>query len=419
MRRLSFGVVALVAMAGARPAAATEISCDLAESGFALVDGALSEWGEVAGITLEQPLPGGSSSGASDLSINVRCVYDPDGLMFAIQVRDDRIIRNPGGDPVKDDAVELAFGGPTGARRLVIFPGDGSGQKQVSRWMPGKKPAKNIEIAGGTTKTGYNLEIGLPWAEVPGWSRGVPRLPFGLTVTDGDARVDRAVQAVVTSARGRGDAELDSLNFQGGDEVYRDFLSKLKIRPADITLDKLADMDGDPGPERVIAAGKVIGSISDSFTYFSIPVASPKDVKEVRVVELTGDGRSSIIVRFIQRGNGGARELLSVWNLNGTEWQRTFAHEIGKFATPNKLTNTWTLRKHPKGKGHDLVFTVGEVVGFTQETWLETPADDLTPIILPWGEGPKMEAFRFNDFEFIGLEEPPPKVAKKKKGKKG
>jgi hypothetical protein len=193
----------------------------------------------------------------------------------------------------------------------------------------------------------------------------------------------------------------------------------MKLKPADITLDKLADVDGDPGPERIIAAGRIVGAISDGFTFFSLPVASNKDVKEVRVVDLTGEGRSSVIVRFLQRGNGGSREIVSVWNLNGSDWQRTFAHEVGKFAGQSKLTNTWALRKRPKGKGMDLVFAVGDVAGFSQETWLESPAEDLTPILLPWGDGAKIEAFRFQGFEFSGVDEPPAKGAKKKRGKKG
>jgi hypothetical protein len=60
------------------------------------------------------------------------------------------------------------------------------------------------------------------------------------------------------------------------------------------------------------------------------------------------------------------------------------------------MTDSWQLvpRAHG-GKGLDLVVKPGEVVGFTPESWNETPATDMVPILLPWGEK-KHEIWHFD-----------------------
>src|SRR4051794_1619135 len=84
-------------LAAAGSAAATELTCERADPGFALVDGDLREWAEVGSITVTGPglpVPGGAWSGKKDAEATVRCVYDDDSVTFAIWVTDDRIIRS-------------------------------------------------------------------------------------------------------------------------------------------------------------------------------------------------------------------------------------------------------------------------------------------------------------------------------------
>lgn len=426
MRNFAVLVGGLVTLALPRAVRATPVPCDLADAGFAIPDGAVSEWGAVDGVTVEGPglpVPNGAWTDNKDASFTVKCVYDGEFVTFAITALDERLLRNAAPDPMKDDAITLAFAdGKGGVKRLEIFPPDGQGVKLSARWMPGKKPAKSVsggfEFGSGAVKNGYNLEVAFPYAMLPGFSKSTPRIPFGVYMSDADARVANKIEALLTTAKGRADKnpkELDMLGLQSGDEVYREFLQKLKIKPGAITIDQLVEVDGHDGPERVIRAGRIVAALSDSFTYFTIPAQTDKDVREVKLVDLTGEKRMSVLARYLQRGIDGSRELVSVWNLDGTDWVRTFSHETGKFQDQNKVINTWSMKKPAKGKGLELHFAVGEVVGWDQETWLESPAEDAVPILLPWGDGPRADAFAFQGYEYIGVDLPAPKSGKKTK----
>ncbi len=88
--------------------------------------------------------------------------------------------------------------------------------------------------------------------------------------------------------------------------------------------------------------------------------------------------------------------MLSIWSARGGQFTRVFAHEIAKQVGKSRLANTWQLVPRGKGGkgGMDLVIAPGEVAGFTQASWNETPATDMVPILLPWGEK-KQEIWRF------------------------
>jgi hypothetical protein len=102
-----------------------------------------------------------------------------------------------------------------------------------------------------------------------------------------------------------------------------------------------------------------------------------------------------VVVRYREHGGGGSREVLAVWALRDGALARIFAHEIGKQVGAARMTNRVEIvPRKGKARGHDIVIQPGEVVGFTAETWNETPASDMVPILLPWGEK-KEEVWRF------------------------
>jgi hypothetical protein len=98
-------------------------------------------------------------------------------------------------------------------------------------------------------------------------------------------------------------------------------------------------------------------------------------------------------VRYREHGGGGSRDVLAVFVLRGGGFARLFAHEIAKQVGDARLENRWELRKAKRGR--ELVITPGEVRGFSAATWNETPAEDMAPILLPWGEK-KQEVWRFD-----------------------
>jgi len=67
-----------------------------------------------------------------------------------------------------------------------------------------------------------------------------------------------------------------------------------------------------------------------------------------------------------------------------------------------RIVNVWELvPKKGKRRGQDLSIRAGEAVGVTRETWNEIPAEDMVPILLPWGEKTK-EIWHFDNDEVSG-----------------
>jgi hypothetical protein len=163
----------------------------------------------------------------------------------------------------------------------------------------------------------------------------------------------------------------------------------------------MADMGGDPGLERVVRVGKTVGVIGKEYLFFEIPVREVRDIRDFRVLDLAGDGRHSIVIKYIERGSGGSREVLGVWKIVGPNFRRTFATELAKQQGPKQIINRhqWIAR----GRAHDLVIETGDVRGFSADNYNEAPAEDMVPILLPW-EGTKKQKFRFRGDEYFPVE---------------
>ncbi|MFI5292879.1 MAG: hypothetical protein ACHQ02_08430, partial [Candidatus Limnocylindrales bacterium] len=140
--------------------------------------------------------------------------------------------------------------------------------------------------------------------------------------------------------------------------------------------------------------------ITDHFSYLELPVDRVTDVLAVRVIEATATGRPAFVAHFRQRGNGGVRELVCAWTLRADGgFQRTIAVEVAKQLGDNSLRSGWKLvaragqKARGRGKrrveavaaGTDLVIEPGEVIGWDEDSYEETPAADVTPILTPWG----------------------------------
>lgn len=378
--------------------AAVEVLCGLTQPDVVVIDGLLDDWQGVKGFEM--------GAGDGDADPVFRCNYDEDQLYVSVNVFDDRLIRTKANAPGEDHLL-FAFG----SARIEVWPADAEhgAKRKVSAGSFGK-----VEVADSLQQKGWSVELAIPLKKIPGWGKGVPSVPFKFELHDADQFVDKKVQAIVGTSSGR-------LSFAEGSQLYRDFLAEFKLRQADVRLDTLADMDGVRGTERVIWAGRIIGVLSDQYAVLQLPVPA-KDVLEVRVVDLSGD-KKSILARWVERGNGGSREVLGVFNIKpGGAPVRTFAHEIAKQMGPNKLTNVWSieptaeLNKPPKGKKKSkakaskapkvpgrnaIVIRVGEVAGFTAQSWRELPAEDMQPILLPWGEA-REEVWGFQGDEVFG-----------------
>ncbi len=347
------------------------VECALVEDGLVEVDGMIDDW---AGIK-------GRRHGGADSGFEVRCAHTESTLFMAVSVRDDTIVRtSKRPKPSGQDRLTLSLGAPKPGSQVEVYPGT-RGFEPIARWL-GRAAKAPVQIVDSQQPDGWSVEVALPLSKISGWGRGTPKLEFAIAYGDADGGSKRS------SAKMAG-----TIRFAGATNVYKSFMHQTKLRRGDIKVDKLVNLDGARGVERVIAGGNVIGVLTDEYRYVTLPVTSPSDVVQIKVVDLGGSGKSSIVAHYRQHGNGGSREVVAVWNLLPTgNFNRTLAFEVRKEMDGYLLANTWRLapKKAKRGKrtvpGYDIVVEVAEVEGWDEDNYGETPAEDLRPILTPWGD---------------------------------
>lgn len=400
--------ISFISAAEAGPADSAGPVCDLVEPGFITVDGMIDDWRDIA-----QHRVRGLSK---DASFSVRCARDARRLYVSVAVRDQQITRRPGkraqGKGEDNLRVRLSVPGSR-AGELHVFPGaDGIAPRRS--WSGRDMPAW-LEVEDTLQPDGWSLELSVPLRKVPGMGKGTPGLAARIVYWDADG--PRA---------GKGDAAAfdGMLTFRAAAELFQSFLATVKLAAADVRLDAIADVDGVPGVERVVAGGTVLGVLSDRFGYLSLPAASPADISRVEVVDLRGDGTASILTEFRQHGNGGSRDMLVIWGVAGNgSFERMFAAEVRKEFEGNVLVNHWSLVPkgelldgRRRGKGHDILIEVSDadVQGWSQQSFREVAAPDAKPILLPWSDQTSA-VFSFEGNAVVGGA---PKVESRKGGKR-
>jgi hypothetical protein len=175
-----------------------------------------------------------------------------------------------------------------------------------------------------------------------------------------------------------------SIKFAEGDSALDGFLQDRHLEKRDIWLDKGISTGGKSGA-RVVCAGRYLAFITDGYVFIELPVKSRADIKDARVVDLAGDGHGAVVVRYVERGGGGARDVLAAYRMVGDgEIRRVFAAEVGKQAPQGRVEDKVAFVK--RGRATDIVIDAGPASGVSQATWNESPADDMIPVLLPWGE---------------------------------
>jgi len=359
----------------AAAAPALGVECVLVEPDSVQIDGLLDDWGG-----LKQ-----QSSGA----FGIRCAQTEDRLFLSVTIQDETVIRtSPKANNPKQDKLTLSIGAGKKRSRLVVLPGT-RGFEPVKTWRG--KPAPDDVAADSMQRTGWAVELSVPLKQLAGWGRGTPKLQYELDYRD---RRDGSKVARVKLA--------GTIRFAGATEVYRSFMAQTHLSRKDVRVDKLVDLDGDGGVERVVAGGKYVGVLNDQYSFLTLPVKSARDVIAVKVVDLAGEGRASVVTQYREHGNGGSRDVLAVWNLQGNgNFARSLAIEVRKQVGDNVLENAWRLekigkepkkgkRRPKKGKrrtkGYELIVEAGEVTGWDEDSYDDVPPEDMRPILLPWAE---------------------------------
>jgi hypothetical protein len=358
--KLALPLVALLpGLLLATAARAADLPCGPAENGTVNLDGLTDDWAEVPGI----------DAGGRDpnLSFTLKCNTEERTLMLLVDVRDSYFVRTKAAKP-GEDHISLTLAGHT----LTIFPGDARAIPTLVRW--GTKPAKGIKAVSALQQAGWAVELAIPMSAIPGYKAGMP-LPYKAAVADCDSKAALKTERTVDSS--------GSIVFAEGDSALDGFLKDRNLHKSDIWFDKGISLGGKSGG-RVVAAGRDLAFITEGYVFIELPVKRA-DVKETRLVDLAGDGRQAVVMRYVERGGGGSRDVIAAWRVVGdSEIRRVFAVEVGKQTAGGKVEDKVAFVK--RGRATDIVVDVGTATGVSAATWRETPADDMIPVMLPWAD---------------------------------
>jgi hypothetical protein len=353
----ALALLASSAVSFAATARAADLPCGPAEPGTVQLDGLTDDWADVPGVVV-----GGNDA---NLSFTVKCNVEPQKLLLLVDVRDNYFVRTRQARP-GEDHIALTLAGHT----LSIYPGDARAIPTQTRW--GKRPAKKISAVSALQEHGWAVELALPFSSLPGYKAGMP-LSYRAQVSDCDSK------AKLTTERTLAD---------GGRVVFAEvagaldgFLKDRGLAKRDIWFDRGLSLGGNKGA-RVVLASRDLAVITDGYVYVELPFATRADVKDVRVVDLAGDRRQAVALRYLERGGGGAREVLAIFRPAGDELRRVFAAEVGKTTPAGHVEDKVTFVR--RGRATDIVIAAGAAAGLSAATWHETPADDMIPILLPW-----------------------------------
>ncbi len=378
---IGFASLATLCIAGV--AHAKGVVCEHVQDDMFSVDGMSDDWESFAPTSFGR---------GSDASVQMRCGYDAKKLYVALTVKDDRIVRSKKARANSEDRVMVSLSSGTGKPlRFGVLPGAERIPRKALR-VP-----SFVELEDSRQPSGFFVEFAIPMGKIAGWSPSLPYLAGALQFHDVDTSSGKA-QSVV-GMKGK-------LHFSEAAETYKSFMRATGLKNRDVRLDKLVDIDPGEGAERVIVGGKVMGVLGTSFSYMGLPISNASDLLSAKVVDFDGAGRSAVVTELRQHGNGGSRDVVVVWFADGNgSFQPSITIETRKQRGDAFIQNTWALvprglhrgaegngkkrRKRRPAKsvrGFDLLMQVGEVSGFTKQTFREAPAPDAKGILLPWNE---------------------------------
>ncbi|MEO6953706.1 MAG: hypothetical protein ABI321_18025 [Polyangia bacterium] len=326
---------------------AADLPCPPVESGNIALDGLADDWRDAQAV----------SGGDAEAGVTLRCDVEGKTLYLEVEATDKRVIRTSAAH-AGEDHLELKVGKKT----FKVFPSSGTVRGKVT---------PSARMASSSSDTGFVVELSMPLKSI-GLGAHPDRIPYSLTFADCDSAAALKTEhtAVVEGelAFSSGPSTLDSF-------LTERSLSRSVVRWTRSTRDHGRSVD-------FVQAGKYLAALTDGYTFVELPVSDGTDVKDPRLVDLAGDGRPAVLLRYIERDGEGSREILAAYRLSGATLQRVFAAEVGKHTPGGTLVTKVTLRSH--GRGTDLVLEAQAAQGLSTATYSEAPATDVEPILLPW-----------------------------------
>jgi hypothetical protein len=268
-------------------------------------------------------------------------------------VLDDKFVRSEHPSPREDALVmKLAFPEASQFRtsELWLFAGK-PGQTAASLQLKAAgsaslRPLVAAKIVEAPSPTGYLLEAFAPWAGLPGGA-GWPFARGSLWLQDVDAPGARA-RLSPEAAAGLDGERLPLLQLDGGPVVALNaFLSQKDLQHARPLLDWVGDVRGDAAPERVLVVGTylVVSGSTGDFSFSDLPAAQAGDVREPRMIDLTGDARPELALRLRSREPRIEREIWRVFDLNADPPRSRFAIETHRQTPEGALESSIAIGK--------------------------------------------------------------------------
>ncbi|MFH0795698.1 MAG: sugar-binding protein [Candidatus Omnitrophota bacterium] len=221
-----------------------------------VLDGNLNEWTEAACVPVRYQsyvchlLPSHKWLGPADAGMEFFCAWNKDGLCLAAVVADDEIYNDR--EPQKlwqQDGVEIFLDGRAGERFMKAPYSKGAYQIFTQPPVNDRKAnlavnalhgeIKGLKIAGTRTRTGYIVEMQIPWSAFPEFKPG-PGALFGIQfgLDDYDSRDGNAIQPLMMTWRGAKDLGVNPAAFM------RWTLTNRIPQGPEVSLDGIAAVDG-------------------------------------------------------------------------------------------------------------------------------------------------------------------------------
>lgn len=278
---------------------------------------------------------------------------------------------------------------PILTHEMAVVTPDGSVETTVSQSADGAKTAFKFEIGPVSKFNAGNYKeftessfdpVLLPWGTIKSQTYKYDGSKFAKTSEEKQeataAPVAPATTATPVASKPPAPSASELL-----DQVYAMY-KKDRSASGKAKFDLAADITGDKSTERVLLHDRDIVFFGKGFkngagySYTTLQqFASSADITDLTARDVTGDGKSEILVRGTLHANapkeagGGTvdRDVLLIFQVQGEGLKRIFAAEVGRGIGSNKVTGNVTFAAG--GKATDLELGPGKFTGWTDKTY--------------------------------------------------
>lgn len=375
---------------------ATGLHLDLVEKEGVKLDGLVKEWPARAPAKTVVKGTGDKVSAAFGLQ------YDDQTLYVAGEIGDPQLTRSARFADDEDHAT-LVFAVPSASGmstyEIAFFAGKPGESAGSVRWASG--PNKGHEVAGAKiveapVDKGYTFEASLPWSTFP--ETRTIRVGLHGLMRYFDSEGGLGVKTIL--ATGPGDAahaaQMPALLSESEQSLAESFLSPRGLLATTPKVDLYADITGDGMKERITVFDHYLTIVGPGYRagreFFYRDLGAELVKLEAR--DVTGRGKDDLLVRRRFPGSS-TREWFEVWSFLGgsEEPTTTFAHEVAVVSDGKQVTNVVRVAS----KQIDVTYEPAR--GWDVDSYREPVANDVEPILLPWGPI-KSQVFRFDKDKF-------------------